>query len=176
MCIRDRLTTNPLMAEGHPPKTSINPSLVNCDTGCIAVLALDLLFCCTAAFHPSLSQNKVDAKTTSTLCWLFLIIRQTLSLWQPFLPKYRPDCCPFLLSLIHIFARPIPTKQPHIIPAFRQRGRRQPFQQRYNILNRNHANSSHACLITRTISRCPSRTARSTALPLCIPSSARISR
>ena len=34
------LTTNPLVAEGHPPKNSINPSLVNCDTGCTAVLAL----------------------------------------------------------------------------------------------------------------------------------------
>ena len=37
------LTTNPLMAEGHPPKHSINPYLVNCDTGCTAVLALCLL-------------------------------------------------------------------------------------------------------------------------------------
>lgn len=34
------LTTNPLVAEGHPPNTSINPSLVNYDTGCTAVLAL----------------------------------------------------------------------------------------------------------------------------------------
>src|SRR5699024_10512548 len=37
------LTTNPLMAEGHPPNASINPYLVNCDTGCTAVLALCLL-------------------------------------------------------------------------------------------------------------------------------------
>lgn len=34
------LTTNPPVAEGHPPKLSINPYLVNCDTGCTAVLAL----------------------------------------------------------------------------------------------------------------------------------------
>ncbi len=38
--LRQPLTTNPLVAEGHPPNTSINPSLVNCDTGCTAVLAL----------------------------------------------------------------------------------------------------------------------------------------